>query len=307
MEAEHPEEGCERRERGTKVDGGQHEDCSFEAVLKLNCTASKQVETKAINCVSFPKNTRDLKQKIENDFSIPVCAQTLWYESTVLSDSDDLRSICLRTGDTLHLTYKSKADCPEVQSVVRWLRSLLDLFQVHVPSLLDPVPSDGEHALNTAIQEGFMEELRNKIFIPWDSDIKQMNKDYFISIGGLDTLVKLYSLLLTQNWHLCPANVQHLELSFPVALYHIASTYRLRRVLVKYGCLELLMDSLLLFKLKRGERIDSQQNRSLLRDLIGTAMGTLCKWVSRYIVYSGNHVCDVHMVVCDIIQTVGQL
>ena len=280
MEAKHKGEGCERGESGAKVDGGQHEDCSFEAVLNLSCITSKQVETKTVKCVSFPKDALDLKQKIEDDFSIPVCAQTLRYESTVLSDSDDLRSMCLRTGDTLHLTYRSKADCPEVQSVVKWLRSLLDLFQVHVPSLLDPVPSDGENALNTAIQQGFMEELRNKVFTPWGSNIKQMNKDYFISIGGLDTLVKLYSLLLTQDWHMCPTNVKHLELSFPVALYHIASTYRLRKVLIKYGCLELLMDSLLLFKIKRGERfIDSQQNSSssLLRDLIGTAMGTLCK------------------------------
>ena len=76
------------------------------------------------------------------------------YLATVLSDSDDLRSICLRTGDTLHLIYRSKADCPEVQSVVKWLRSPLDLFQVHVPSLLDPVPSDRENAPNTAIQQG---------------------------------------------------------------------------------------------------------------------------------------------------------
>ena len=280
MEANYKGEGCERGERGTKVDGGQHEDCSFEAVLNLSCITSKQVETKTIKFVSFPKDALDLKQKIEDEFSIPVCAQTLRYESTVISDSDDLRSICLRTGDTLHLTYRSKADCPEVQSVVRWLRSLLDLFQVHVPSLLDPLPSDGENALNTAIQQGFMEELRNNVFTPWGSNIKQMNKDYFISIGGLDTLVKLYSLLLAQDWHMCPTNVKHLELSFPVALYHIASTYRLRKVLIKYGCLELLMESLLLFKLKRGERvIDSRQNSSssLLRDLIGTAMGTLYK------------------------------
>ena len=55
---------------------------------------------------------------------------------------------------------------------------------------------------------------------------------------------------------------------------------KLRKALIKYGCLELLMESLLLFKLKRGERvIDSRQNSSssLLRDLIGTAMGTLYK------------------------------
>ena len=191
-------------------------------------------------------------------------------------------------------TGQKHADCLEVQSVVRWLRSLLDLFQAHVPSLLDPLPSDRENALNTAIQQGFMEELRNNVFTPWGSNIKQMNKDYFISIGGLDTLVKLYSLLLAQDWHMCPTNVKHLELSFPVALYHIASTYRLRKVLIKYGCLELLMESLLLFKLKRGERvIDSRQNSSssLLRDLIGTAMGTLCKWVFQEIQYT--LLCDV--------------
>jgi len=126
-----------------------------------------------------------------------------------------------------------------------------------------------------------MQELRNDVFSPWDSDVKQMNKDYFISIGGLDTLVRLYSLLLTQDWHMCPDNVKHLVLTCPVALYHIAATYKLRRVLIKHGCIELLMNSLLLVKLKRGERVTvaggTERDSLILRDLMGSAMGTLCK------------------------------
>jgi len=276
MESELTKAGLER---GEEDSGCQDEGCSFEIVLC--CTSTEEVVTKTVTFVTYPKSARDLKQKIEDDFNIPICAQTLQYESTVLVDSDDLRSICLRSGDTIHLTYRSKANCSEVLNVVTRLKSLLGLFQVHLPSLSDEVPSDGENALQTAIQEGFMQELRNDVFSPWDSDVKQMNKDYFISIGGLDTLVRLYSLLLTQDWHMCPENVKHLVLTCPVALYHIAATYKLRRVLIKHGCIELLMNSLLLVKLKRGERVTvaggTQRDSLILRDLMGSAMGTLCK------------------------------
>ena len=276
MERELTKAGLETGDEGFRCQG---EGCSFEIVL--HCTSTEEVVTKTITLATYPKIAHELKQKIEDDFNVPICAQTLQYESTVLFDSDDFKSNHLRSGDTIHLTYRSKADCSEVLSVVTWLKSLLGLFQVHLPSLSDEVPSDGENALQTAIQEGFMQELRDKVFSPWDSEVKQMNKDYFISVGGLDTLVRLYSLLLTQDWHMCPENVKHLVLTCPVALYYIAATYKFRRVLIKYGCIELLMDSLLLLKLKRGERVTvvggAQGDSLILQELMASAMGTLCK------------------------------
>ena len=88
MESELTKAGLERGEEGS---GYQDEGCSFEIVLC--CISTEEVVTKTVTFVTYPKSACDLKQKIEDDFNIPICAQTLQYESTGLVDSDDLRSI----------------------------------------------------------------------------------------------------------------------------------------------------------------------------------------------------------------------
>ena len=50
----------------------------------LNCELSKSSETKQAHFQSLPTTPLEIKKKIEEDFSIPSCVQTLHYQSMIL-------------------------------------------------------------------------------------------------------------------------------------------------------------------------------------------------------------------------------
>ena len=107
--------------------------CTFE--LELMCSSTQSVETRALTLESFPESVLDIKQHIEEEFNIPVYSQVIRYDSVVLKDSEDLRSLRIRTGDTLHVTFEAKAECADVREIKRWLDDVACEFDDHLPSL----------------------------------------------------------------------------------------------------------------------------------------------------------------------------
>ena len=247
--------------------------CLFQLVLK--CTSTSTTSTETLKLKSFPQKVLDIKEHIQEVLSIPLCTQIIHHESTVLNDSDDLSVHRIRGGDTLYVTYEARAECAEVESALRWLTTLLTAFSTHLPATTDETQSEAEVRLVTAIRQGFLEALRKGLFLPWDSEVRQMNKVYFLSIGGLEVLLKLYSILLQQEWQKCLPLLKRLAVSVINALYNLASTFQHRNVLIRHGCIELCMQSLLRVKVPRAVRIDAGDVIS--QDVVASAMGTLCK------------------------------
>ncbi len=47
---------------------------------------------------ALPTTVAEVKEKIENDFSIPVCVQSLKYEDHILADDSSLEMAKIRSG-----------------------------------------------------------------------------------------------------------------------------------------------------------------------------------------------------------------
>lgn len=259
----------------------KHSPCSFEVALK--CLSNKHTSHKTVILERYPTSVLDIKMQIEKAFDIPAFTQSMQHTSIVLNDIDDPHSLHIRSGDTLQVTYKATAECSAVKKILTWLSLLVNMFRSQLPSSSDILPCERESAI---WQPRIADELRNRVFIPWDSDTKQMNKEYFLHMGGLDLVIELHSLLLKQKWNRCPLYLKYIEMTLLTAMYHLASTYKLRRVLINHGCISPCMQSLLRVQLKRKSKVEVFDKTGapcgamevfVVKDVMGTAMGTLCK------------------------------
>ena len=152
----------------------------------LNCEQRKSSESKRVHFQSLPTTPLEIKKKIEEDFSIPSCVQTLHYQSMILKDSDQLQHTHFRSGDTFTVDYPIEADCEIVQNSIEWLKELYFLLR----SIEDSGSSSDEdsdllissnlHKIELLIREGgkdqgVAEALYKVLFLPFDSKKKLMN------------------------------------------------------------------------------------------------------------------------------------
>ena len=104
-----------------------------------------------------------------------------------------------------------------------------------------------------------------------------MNKKYFVEIGGLKALCKIYSLILKQEWSLSPLSVKKLELVLLKTLFHLSATFEIRQVVIQYGCVELCMQSFMRVEAKKGNGYLGDDNRGYMAAVLQSAIETLCK------------------------------
>lgn len=247
--------------------------------VELTCSKTKTTVHQTITLDAYPSSAAQIKDEIQRECSVPVFTQTLWYESAVLKDTDVPSSLHMRSGDSLQVTFESTAECDKLEQVLGWLASITQSFEAHVPSKADTEPSSAAVALTQGISEGMLRKLSRDVFRPYESDVKQMNKRFLIHNGGLEILSRLFALILNQKWDLSPMILKHLERDCLQALYHIASTFENRELLIRHGCLEVCMRSLL--RVRRDQLVELHPvyvaEDAMLVDLQACAMGTLCK------------------------------
>ena len=103
---------------------------------------------------SLPTTPLEIKKKIEEDFSIPSCVQTLHYQSMILKDSDQLQHTHFRSGDTFTVDYPIEAECEMVQNVYKWLKELCDLLESIEEHTLSPDEEKNLKKIENLIIEG---------------------------------------------------------------------------------------------------------------------------------------------------------
>ena len=130
-----------------------------EVVLNvlLNCEVTKSSETKQVHFKSLPTTPLEIKKKIEEDFSIPSCVQTLHYQSMILKDSDQLQHTHFRSGDMFTVDYPIEAECEMAQNIIKWLKELLELLK----SVDENVTSPDEE--NVLLMSSKFQRVRNLI------------------------------------------------------------------------------------------------------------------------------------------------
>ena len=235
-----------------------------KAVLNvlLNCELTKSSETKQVHFQSLPTTPLEIKKKIEEDFSIPSCVQTLHYQSMILKDSDQLQHTHFRSGDTLTVDYPIEGECKMVQNVIQWMREILDLLQIlDKASPLTDEKKEDDLILSTLSKikrltiAGDTDGTLDALFIGmWKNMKEYVNKLYFHQKGGLEVLMKIYYLLVSNEWGDLGIHDHLLDLEYHCvgALTNYMGSFAFsRRQVMKLGGLETFLKSLLRKKLGR--------------------------------------------------------
>ena len=233
----------------------------------LNCELTRSSATKQIHFQSLPTTPLEIKKRIEEEFSIPSCVQTLHYQSVILKDSDQLQHTHFRSGDTLTVDYSAEAECEAVQSVIKWLKDLLELLESIEESLSVTSPDEENDLLmfstyqnlRNLILVGKRDDVINAfsvtLFFPW-RDKQLMNKYYFQQEGGLHVLMKIYGILISKEWGGFGIDREHhiyLEQKCCLAVCNYAHTLALLRQVVQLGGLEMCIVTLLRRQLQGDE------------------------------------------------------
>ena len=258
--------------------GGRY---SVQLTCHLHCQADNTTEVRPLLLPSLPSTVLDLKEKVQHEFSIPACIQTLSYHTEVLPDATQLSTKCMRSGDTVDILYLTRGDCRSVEEVNSWLRSLTLAYaacELHEGSEqeIDQLVYDG-------LQSGLDSALGYDLF-EWLIPRTMVNKIYFEYSEGLSLLLKLYQSIFQKEWSALHIHQRYLESVCTQAFANFGETAALRRKLVRMGVLELCFKSLLRVLVPKNECVvdwdsadgDEEMNNSILRTELDNALHLLC-------------------------------
>ena len=255
--------------------------------LLLKCTSAVQpTRHEKIRLFSLPStSTNELKQIIQETFSIPSCVQVVKWEGLELKGESRLQDYGMRTDDEITVEYYSEGDCVSVQESIQWLSTVID--KIKLKGL--PKKRDGTAAsriipqLTLDQQKIYLRTLWIERFQPWKMPKKYINKIYFIELGGLDLLMELYSLLLENKWKDTPDELKYTEFLTLHTFWSFCETLDLRRLAIRHGILDMFIRSLLRAKVRLGivfrdETLESNDpDIPDLCEIIDGAIGVLCK------------------------------
>ena len=222
----------------------------------LNCEVTKTSETKQVQFQSLPTTPLEIKKKIEEDFSIPSCVQTLHYQSMILKDSDQLQHTHFRSGDTVTVDYPIEAECKMAQNVIKWLRQLYDVLKSieerisspHTAKDLSSICRKLKHLLLMGENDNTIETLSVSLFCPRREEKKMMNRSYFHQEGGLEVLMKVYGILVSKEWGNLGFDKKYhvyLERKCCRAVVNYGRSFRFKRQIVQLGAVEMYATTLL--------------------------------------------------------------
>ena len=154
----------------------------------------------------FPTSTaslEDVKTRIEECYSIPVCVQKIIFRGTGDFDDDLLQS-----GNILSVFCPREGDVGEVKSVTEWLKQCVEILKYLLQNSSDPngkgkatatLPKKStlpEKSVEILWNKGNLNLIENHLFNCWLNPSTEVNCQHFYSLGGVDLLVKYHKLLL---------------------------------------------------------------------------------------------------------------
>lgn len=254
--------------------------------LELSCMETSLSSNHTVSFPDLPKTVSSVKEKVEDQFSIPVCVQSLSYETNLLSDDTRLEQFKIRSGDKFVVKYSSEGDCKGINEIVSWFGIVRTYVLAEDPSISHPSSEVFEDILTLGIDKEHIEKMAFEYLFPWLDARKYANKLHFVHCGGLDMVMDIYEAILDHPWETCVLKLKYMEYGILRILWNLSETFELRRLILRQNNigLSLCIKSLLRQKLEEGEAIEDltkvashRTNSWVLVENIGAALGLLCK------------------------------
>ena len=215
----------------------------METVFHLELCCEETNSTKKVDLVfpSLPATFLEIKKEVELRCSVPVCVQTLYYQSSRKADSDDLISSYIRSGDTFLISYPIEGECERVINVTEWLKQIAESLQENFKE---------SRTMNSELAKKYISlfpKIRaSHILYPWSNKVKYVNKLHFVSLGGVEVLMAccgyLQRLRQGKVWLF---RRDSLEATFCLFITNFTQTLSLRRQVEKYGGLDYCINAFL--------------------------------------------------------------
>ena len=210
------------------------------------CSKETNTSLKTLRFPSFPPTFQVVKEEIEKCCSIPVCVQTMWYQSMEVADNCSPSSLYMRGGDTVKVIFPHIGECEMVKMAVQWLGEVSPILETCKEA---DTPEFGQYS-NILVDEKVTAILSRKLFYPWTDKTKQVNCSQFISLNGVDLLVTVHrhaiELRKSNNCEFARCLSTYYELICCQTIANFAMDFTCRREVSRCHGLEQCIDSFLI-------------------------------------------------------------
>ena len=210
-----------------------------ELEITLCCTLDNTVVTTRLSFTKPPKQIDDIKSSIQTAFYIPKCMQELLYNGAVLSGTEQLEKLYMRSGDSILVRYYTKLDVNDFEVISTWLRMIRDI-------VLSYEKDDPAHVLRRLRSINSSDSNQNCPHEDVADLIKaDVNRSYIVQEGGIDLVLKLYRILTKIHWvELNRGSLDDL-LGCLIIMWNISfNTYGGRLLIERSGSFDLVLKSL---------------------------------------------------------------
>ena len=253
--------------------------------LLLRCTTAVQpndIRYEKISVHSLSSTSvNELKHSIQETFSIPSCVQVVKWDGLELKGERRLQDFRIRSEDEITVEYYSEGECVSMQESVQWMSKAIDEIKLKsLPTKYDIAMSIPD--LDIDQQELHLKSL-TQFFCPWETPRTYANKLYFIEIGGIQTILNLYSLILQNEWTDAPVELKYTEYLILRAFLEFCENLSLLRVFMTHDVLNMVFQSLLRAKIQPGilftdGTVDGEWvNVPTLDVIVHNSINTMCK------------------------------
>ena len=241
--------------------------------LELKRSSDGSVTQKTLLFSPIPETVADIKQRIEQELSIPKSCQNLFLPAAggALRDAENLAGLYLRSGDTVRVDYLDKADVEQIRSAVaRSLRPLRDLLQAN-SSLKDARKVERNSEALLASCQSALHKLSYKSLLPWSASPTEANRRYMLQEGVLDLVIEIYAVVLPLPWDWRGHPLQNLEISCLMFLWNFSETKYARQLVADKGGFDMMLKSLM-------HQSDKEfLEKYVIHDIFDVAVGCLSK------------------------------
>lgn len=250
----------------------------------LICSETGESENGSLIFSSPPLVAKDIKIAVEEEFSIPMFAQTLSFDSQSLADNAELIYTRVRSGDTFHIEFTSKANCAELKKIIEWLDQLIAGFRNEKSST--STNDEMSKELNLLVTFGLVSNHLQHLINLFSGSCPQAvsNRGYFHNRNGTEKLVEVYRAILKNTWEETAYSIKLMEGNMLIAIANLSNdgaTFAMRNYFTEVGAVELMTRSLLRVRVNEGELIVDgsapRSQRNLLINMLETAAGVLSK------------------------------